>query len=483
MAEVDARIPLMVSNPQEVQQQIYRNQLAQLQVQQGAQEAQQRNALLDIFKQPGAVGENGMPTQATLGKVYQANPQAGVQLANNLADYEQRRQTALTNQIHQHLLGLQISDNQHDRLVDIATSAQTRYEDLVSSGTPPAEAARISGKERNDAVTQAQQDGTLLPQQANQVQGPFNPETNRAFISSSQQYKRVLDEREAARKGGLAEQREERMAKAAEETPFMKELAATYGKDSPQYNKALRDRVTKETGGIDASIRDSVAKAIADYDEPPMTGNALKLPANADIMAKVKEFNPDFNAQEYKSRQTALTNFTSGKKGDTVRSLNVSLDHLDTLVGAGKALKNGNIQGFNRLAQTIAEQTGSKVPTDFEATKNIVADEVIKGIIGAGGGVGDREKAQAIFDKAKSPEQLAGSVDRVKQLLRGQLKGLEKQYKASTGRSDFQQRFLSESTQGLEQGAPKRISSKAEFDALPSGTEFINPLGERRRKP
>lgn len=32
-------------------------------------------------------------------------------------------------------------------------------------------------------------------------------------------------------------------------------------------------------------------------------------------------------------------------------------------------------------------------------------------------------------------------------------------------------------------GGPKQVKSKAEFDALPSGTEFIDPMGQRRRKP
>jgi hypothetical protein len=218
---------------------------------------------------------------------------------------------------------------------------------------------------------------------------------------------------------------------------------------------------------------------------PPLTGQALRTPWGQAVMAGLAKKYPGYDAKEYKTRQAAIGQFEYGKKGDTVRSLSVSLDHLDTLTEAGKALKNGNVQGFNKLAQTLAEQTGSAVPTNFEAAKSIVADEVVKGILGSGGGVGDREKAQAIFDKVKSPEQLAGAVDQVKKLLRGQLTGLERQYKQSTGRDDFD-RFLSPSARGLEQGGgngPKKIASKADYDALPSGAEFIAPDGSHRRKP
>jgi hypothetical protein len=130
------------------------------------------------------------------------------------------------------------------------------------------------------------------------------------------------------------------------------------------------------------------------------------------------------------------------------------------------------------------------VPTNFDGVKQIVADEVIKGIIGAGGGVADREHAQAIFDRAKSPEQLTGAVTEIKKLLRGQLKGLEKQYKATTGRDDFEDRFLTDSARELDKGASSagagkvaRPKSKAEYDALPSGTRVILPNGKEGVKP
>src|ERR1700731_2904517 len=117
MAEVDARIPMGVNLPVwptvqsvEADKQIqYRNQLAQLQVQQAQQEQQSQNAMLDVFKQPGAIDPNtGMPTQATVGKIMQMDPNRGMQLQNNLAAYSEKRQADLTNSMHQGLLKMQI---------------------------------------------------------------------------------------------------------------------------------------------------------------------------------------------------------------------------------------------------------------------------------------------------------------------------------------------------------------------------------------
>ena len=256
MAEVDARIPMGVNLPVwptvqsvEADKQIqYRNQLAQLQVQQAQQEQQSQNAMLDVFKQPGAIDPNtGMPTQATVGKIMQMDPNRGMQLQNNLAAYSEKRQADLTNSMHQGCLKMQIGEKQHETMVDAATSAQDRYDTLVASGTPSDEAARIAGQERNTAVSASQKAGILTEDQAAQLKIPFNSEQNKALIAGSVQYKTLLAERNAAAKEQRAQAADEQKTANEAKTPFMKEIEAAYGKDSPEYQKALQDRVKKET--------------------------------------------------------------------------------------------------------------------------------------------------------------------------------------------------------------------------------------------
>lgn len=283
MAGVDASIPLQYQFPQlptaqsvEAFKQLqYRNQLAQLEVGQAQQQVQQQNALKDILSQPGAIDpQTGLPTPATVGKVTQASPEAGMKMQNALAELQQKKNDALTNLMHQRLLGLQINDNQADKLTEIATQAQVRYDDLIKNGTSPAEAQKIVSDERNNRIDDATKDGTLLPEQGRALRIPFDPNVNRAFIAGSKQYKTVLQEQDQARKTQLAEDREARIADdadrnaaaasrradAAEETPFMKEAAATYGKGTPEYNKAIADHLKKESnaGGTGYGGREAV---------------------------------------------------------------------------------------------------------------------------------------------------------------------------------------------------------------------------------
>jgi hypothetical protein len=139
--------------------------------------------------------------------------------------------------------------------------------------------------------------------------------------------------------------------------------------------------------------------------------------------------------QQFRSQQTNITRFMSGPQGNSIRSLNVATDHLQTLLELGHALKNGNYPVFNELAARWGQMTGSAVPTNFDTAKQIIGTEVIKAIGVAGAGTKDeRESMASRFSRASSPDQLEGAInDTIRPLLLGQLRGLRHQFMQSTG--------------------------------------------------
>ena len=194
-------------------------------------------------------------------------------------------------------------------------------------------------------------------------------------------------------------------------------------------------------GGLapDASTNAAdVAKQIANYQIPPLGAFALRTPWGQQVMAEVGRINPEYNANEFSARKAAFNQFASGKLGNQVRSFNVALSHLDTLSQAATALGNGDVQGFNRVSQFFAQQTGSEAPTNFDAMKKVVGDELVKSIVGSGGGVADREEVAHTLSRVSSPSQLAGVISSYQKLMGGQLGGLRRQYEHSTGRKDFE---------------------------------------------
>lgn len=204
-----------------------------------------------------------------------------------------------------------------------------------------------------------------------------------------------------------------------------------------------------ETGRHHAALEgdpqtiEDTAQAIAKGQLAPLSGFALSRPMAQNIMARVVAINPEFDPTAFQTMQKAEKDFATGKQGNTVRSFNVALYHLDSLDKLADALNNGNTQLVNKIGNTIATQTGGTAPTNFAAAKKLVGDEIVKAIVGSGGGVSDREEAAKTIDAANSPAQLKGVINTYKELMHGQLKGLRTQYEATTKKKDFGDRYLS----------------------------------------
>lgn len=180
------------------------------------------------------------------------------------------------------------------------------------------------------------------------------------------------------------------------------------------------------------------ARAIFEGDQEMPKGMGANNARNQWLSARVQEIAQQegkaFDPNIYANRKKTEASFTTGKQGDTVRSMNVAIDHLDTLNEAGKALKNGQIPLFNDIANKFAKNTGQPAPTDFNALKSIVGSEVAKAVAGGATALGDREEIRAEINNARSPEQLAGVIDKYQRLLAGQMSGLETQYKSGGGK-------------------------------------------------
>lgn len=210
----------------------------------------------------------------------------------------------------------------------------------------------------------------------------------------------------------------------------------------------------------------SQIKAVGTYRQPAPAGRTS--PTGIKFMTLVNQAYPDYDASSYGAKTKARNDFTTGKNGNTVRSLNVAVQHLDQLGQLSNALGNGNIQLANQLGQSIAQQTGSPAPTNFNAAKDLVGDEIVKAIVGAGGGVADRQKAQDTISRASSPQQLAGVIQTYKGLMAGQLGGLKQQYEKSTGLGDFED-YLAPETKAQLQSHSQSGSTPNAPATLPAG--------------
>lgn len=170
--------------------------------------------------------------------------------------------------------------------------------------------------------------------------------------------------------------------------------------------------------------------AILEHRAAPPSGNSAR---SSQLMQLVQAADPTYDAQQYKTKQGIETAFTAGLPSRTLKSINVADDHLKVLSSTIDALANGDVKLLNQLGNTIATQMGAAAPTDFNGVKTIVADELVKAILGGAGALGDRKAIQDTVSSANSPEQLRSMIKRYQQLMEGQRMGLAEQYKSGGG--------------------------------------------------
>jgi hypothetical protein len=243
------------------------------------------------------------------------------------------------------------------------------------------------------------------------------------FLKEEHQAKETSPAEAAAKVGAEERARLEEKRKAQQVEP-----AGDVSKSGEDYVKSL------------PSSDQPIVKGVGDYEIDPsklsMVGGHRER-----IISEAKRYNPDYNQQEYGARFAAYKNFTSGKDSSSVKSFNVAISHLETLDHLTDALQSGNYKLVNHFSNIWKEETGQSAPTTFDAAKKIVADEITKGIIGASGGVADREETAKNINKDLAEKPLKDVMATYKELMGGQLTGLRKKYEETTGRKDFD-RFL-----------------------------------------
>jgi hypothetical protein len=292
------------------------------------------------------------------------------------------------------------------------------------------------------------------------------------------------------------------------------ETDAQWKDKKPSERAAEVERQVAVVGGklVDPAAKHVMAQAIAGYQEAPLTGYAMSRPGSAgpDVMAEVFKINPDYQAARYPEVNRAMSEFGSGKLGSITRSMNVGIQHLDSIDALGKALQNGDVRLINSVAQAVKTELGVPAPVTFDAAKQIVADEIVKAIVGYSGAVNDRESMQEKLNKANSPEQLLAVTKEFRTLMAGQLQGLRKQYEDATGFKSgpfaFDNKLMPATKRELgvvdsaesgadkggglavapaDKGIPSITNDQAGRDAfakLAPGARFVTPNGEVRTK-
>jgi len=477
---VDPEISLQVQTPQLDVGAIYARAL---QIKQAQQQMGVDNALRAILAQPGAVDDKtGLATNNTLAAISKVGPQ-GVELAAKLADQASlAQQRAVTTKRD---MAVATVDEMKAASETLQSRLDTYDAEMASGNTDPKIAEDGLRSSLKDYVysqpwSRERQDGYWARVGAMPVTGLRALSQKLAMTTEERQ-------RQAAEMGETA--KAEKLLTEERTPATMNGKPVTVDKTGAVYDPNTNEKIPvtgpiiKQEPGFNPQAADARAENVKPtLENDPVTGQQYwAFPPTKDkgphyqtldgapyqpqgaariqsgqvrggiagaIQAaqsenQAKGLGPLTSDQieqisaDYTRKTRSAAAFGVGKQGDQVRFLNVAMDHLGTLKEAAAALKNGDVPKFNAVAKIIAQETGSPVPTNFDAIRQIVSQEVHKGVAGVGGSAEERDNLAKNVDRAASPEQLSGAIESVDKLLAGQADGLRRQYETSTGLDNF----------------------------------------------
>jgi hypothetical protein len=236
----------------------------------------------------------------------------------------------------------------------------------------------------------------------------------------------------------------------------------------PQPNAASTPFDPATVGTIVQAIKDGRMKPV----DP--SGTFAKSPLGQAVLA-AQSADTTIDATSYPTKAKALVAFATGAEGKQVTSFNVAQSHLDTLQQAATALDNGSIPLANKALNALGAQGGGTAQAAFAATKNVVANEIVKTIVPGQSAEADRKEVQDEITAAQTPAQLKAVIDKYQELMSGKLAGLRQQYESSTGMQNFESKLSKRAIELAHQspaytaqfpnpdqpGAPKPSSSAA----------------------
>lgn len=181
---------------------------------------------------------------------------------------------------------------------------------------------------------------------------------------------------------------------------------------------------------------DAVVKAIVEGRMQMPSGFALRSPYWQDIIAKVAQQDPNFDASRYGARAAARRTFASGPEARNVTALNTVIGHLGTLDEMAAALVNKDLRAFNAVTNRLAQEFGDPRIVNFDVARQAVAEETMRVFRQVNASEQEVMHWKAVLMSAGSPQQLRGSIATLGKLLDSRVDAIAQQYERTLSGSN-----------------------------------------------
>ena len=163
---------------------------------------------------------------------------------------------------------------------------------------------------------------------------------------------------------------------------------------------------------------------------------ALKQPYWQRVVEGLSRYEPNADANLFKTRQATYKDFATGKMGQNVASFNTALGHMHDLYEQIDGLGNSDIPiangPINAVRGALSDDAQSKLKT-FDTTLSKVNAEVERAFKGSGATVHDLVEAKSAINKDMSPKAQKAAVVKLLDLMQSRIEAIGDQYNRGMG--------------------------------------------------
>lgn len=475
---IDAAIPLQVNtqfwpNPQQMMSMaVFAQQMRQQKQQQMAQ-----NALRGIFSDPNSMDESGNLRPEALNRVMAIDPATGMQIRGQMQ----------TQQMHQASMNEKLMQTwklKMEAAKEGTEAALMTYDQAINKGVPEAQARTLAQEIYDNELKQLKGSGHFSENEFGKINPVFDPNRSRAGVMKYKDWLTAEEKKKADARAEKKESETERHNLATERHQSAMEAklaSAAKGTDVPELDKDTVDYAAEKYNATGQLPTFGFGKAAA-----ALRTQILQRAAH---MAKEKgksgvEVAAD--AASFKAGQSALSQLQRSEAmvGAFEKNFNMNADL--ALQISGQVGRTG-VPVLNRwLLAGKKSIAGDPDVANFDVAMKSVVNEYTKIISGSMGNTvmaeGEIKKVENLLNSAQTPEQVKSVIAFMKKETGNRMKGFEEKrkeiMKGLSGKPDD-----AKSPAQTKDSGTTRVSSDAEYAALPSGALFIGPDGKTRRKP
>ena len=179
-------------------------------------------------------------------------------------------------------------------------------------------------------------------------------------------------------------------------------------------------------GPVDQKSVDATASMIANYNMPPLTGWSQRTPWGQQVIAKIKELNPDYDATKYTGKQSGARTMGT-RSSNLAMATDVAEEQIPLVKATSERIDRTEFPTINAMVIAAQKGTGNEDVVRFLEQVNTLKYVYARALNPTGvARVQDLDRFDNIINQAWSKGQVNAALDQIQQSLAAERRGVNR---------------------------------------------------------